>query len=277
MENGGGAPPAAVVVVESNKNVEGNPVKQSEPVVMVSEEKPSSDDGVLDNKPNEKAITCTVDDKKEAAPIVEREAMTESDKKFDEAVPTTTTSDDIAEDNRESKEDLSSIKQEKEIVKEEEKEKEVEDEDEANKEGKVKETVKATNGVVVIADDSTVQVAQVKVEQQNSQHKTKEEKPLSPPVIEKMNVETTSTEETKEISDDVSDESDKKNSAVMEVEDQQSSTSSSPSALHIHLDDEDKDETLNGNEMFWFVQLIVVDLAHDDFSRLTTLGEIKIQ
>jgi hypothetical protein len=25
--------------------------------------------------------------------------------------------------------------------------------------------------------------------------------------------------------------------------------------LHIHLDEEDKDESLNGNEMLWFVQL----------------------
>lgn len=36
------------------------------------------------------------------------------------------------------------------------------------------------------------------------------------------------------------------------AEEQPSSTSSSPSALHIHLDEEDKDESLNGNQMFWF-------------------------
>ena len=59
-------------------------------------------------------------------------------------------------------------------------------------------------------------------------------------------------ETTKEMSSlEETEEIDKKNSADnIEVEDQQSSISSSPSALHIHLDDEDKDEFLNGNEMF---------------------------
>ena len=77
---------------------------------------------------------------------------------------------------------------------------------------------------------------------------TPEDKRSPPP--EKMEDETAENTFSKEEEEVCTDENEKKNPTDnIEVEDQQSSTSSSPSALHIHLDDEDKDESLNGNEM----------------------------
>ena len=77
---------------------------------------------------------------------------------------------------------------------------------------------------------------------------TPEDKRSPPP--EKMEDETAENTFSKEEEEVCTDENEKKNPTDnIDVEDQQSSTLSSISALHIHLDDEDTDESLNGNKM----------------------------
>ena len=185
--------------------------KPSEPVVMVSVEKSSPNDFVSDKQADKKPNEEAV-----KCPVELDEKLLSPENETGESVK----EKDSIQENGESK--ASAIEQE----------------------------VSEINNEEAGKQNGNESPRQVKVELLDE---PADEKPLSATPV-KTDDEAGSIDGIKEASVEVSDETDdKKNSSttdVMEVEDQQSSTSSSPSALHIHLDEEDKDESLNGNEMF---------------------------